>query len=92
LAGLRFRRRIDGRTYEFTRTGTAGGYPAYRRADLPDVWCRRLPEFGWSVCDESGVVLSRPFAGPGLGDQPPEGMWVSAKGEKAYVYDMTRHG
>ena len=66
-------------TYHFERAGT----------DDADVWCRRLPDFGWSVCTDSGAVLARPFADAGQGEVPPEGMWVSAKDDRAYVYDLT---
>lgn len=86
-APLRFVRRADGLTYEFIRCGEAYGYPSYRRVDSP-LWCRRLPDYGWSVCTESEDVLARPFADPGRAPFPPTGMWVSAKAAKAYVYDL----
>jgi hypothetical protein len=89
LVDLRFERRADGLSYQFGRAGTAGGYPAYRRTDEADVWCRRLPGFGWSVCTDSGAVLARPFFDAGQGEIPPDGMWVSAKDDRAYVYDLT---
>lgn len=85
---LRFQRRLDGSAHEFAQVGTADGYPIYQRSDV-DLWCRRLSAFGWSVCTDSDEVLSRPFADAGHGDLPPAGMWVSAKGDQAYVYDMT---
>ena len=88
MANLRFQRRPDGVIYDFAATGMADGYPAYKRV-VVDLWCRRLPEFGWSVCADSGAVLGRPLASAGQGALPPEGMWVSAKGDQAYVYDMT---
>jgi len=89
LVNLRFERRVDEMTYHFDQAGTFDGFPAYRRADDADVWCRRLPDFGWSVCTDSGAVLARPFADAGQGEIPPEGMWVSAKDDRAYVYDLT---
>jgi hypothetical protein len=89
LMELQFQRRVDGATHHFTRAGTAYGYPAYRRTDDPSLWCRRLPDFGWSVCTDPGHVLARSFAEPGRGQLPPEGMWVSGKGDRAYVYDLT---
>ncbi len=89
MTHLRFVRRADGLTYEFVRDGDAYGYPSYRRVDL-DLWCRRLPGFGWAVCGSSGEVFSRPFDDAGDGDLPPEGIWVSRKGDRAYVYEMVR--
>lgn len=89
VSSVKFVRRVDGLTYEFLRTGETDGFPSYKRVDL-DIWCRRLPDFGWVVCSESGVVSSRPLDDPGLGELPPEGLWVSGKGERAYVYDLIR--
>lgn len=76
MSGVRFVRRVDGLTYEFVRDGDAHGFPSYRRVDL-DIWCRRLPSFGWVVCDAADLVSSRPFDEPGQGELPPEGAWVS---------------
>lgn len=82
-------RRMDGLTYEFVRDGDAYGFPSYRRLDL-DLWCRRLPEFGWAVCSRSGEVSGLPFDDAGHGDFPPEGTWVSRKDERSYVYELIR--
>ncbi|MHA7652718.1 hypothetical protein ACX9NE_24260 [Mycobacterium sp. ML4] len=86
MLGVRFVRRIDGLAYEFVRQGEAHGFPAFRRVDR-EIWCLRLPDFGWVVCDESGAVSSRPFGEPGHGGLPPEGVWVSFKRDRSYVYD-----
>jgi hypothetical protein len=67
----------------------AYGFPSYRRVDL-ELWCRRLPNFGWAVCASSGEVSRRPFDDPGDGDLPPEGIWVSRKGDRSYVYELIR--
>lgn len=48
-------RRVDGLTCEFVRDGDAYGFPSYRRVEL-DLWCRRLPNFGWAVCTSLGEV------------------------------------
>lgn len=82
-------RHVDGLTYEFVHDGTEHGFPSYKRVDL-DIWCRRLPAFGWAVCDADGGVSSRPFDDAGVGDLPPEGVWVSRKGDRSYVYDLVR--
>ncbi|MFB8003913.1 hypothetical protein [Nocardia sp. NPDC056000] len=87
MQGIRFVRRVDGLTYEFVRDGDAHGFPSYRRVDL-DIRCARLPDFGWAVCTAEGAVASRPFDDAGLGDLPPEGVWVSFKGDRSYVYDL----
>ncbi|GGG07891.1 hypothetical protein GCM10007304_22440 [Rhodococcoides trifolii] len=84
-ARLIFVRRGDGLRYTFESEGAH----AFKRVDL-DVWCRRLPDFGWVVCDGDGTVSSRPFTEAGTSDMPPEGVWVSYKGDRSYVYDMTR--
>ncbi|MGW6421320.1 hypothetical protein ACWF82_01460 [Nocardia sp. NPDC055053] len=89
MSGVRFVRRVDGLAYEFVRDGDVHGFPSYKRVDL-DIWCRRLPNFGWVVCDAVGLVSSRPFDEPGQGELPPEGVWVSRKGERSYVYDLVR--
>ncbi len=87
---VKFVRQLDGLTYEFVRDGWAYGYPSYKRVD-DDLWCRRLPDFGWSICTASGEVLSRPFDNPGQSDLPPEGVWVSRRHQRSYVYDMLHH-
>lgn len=89
MAGVRFVRRVDGLTYEFIRDGDWEGYPSFKRVDL-DIWCRRVAGFGWVVCDAGGAVSSRPFGDGGWGEVPPEGVWVSFKGDRSYVYDLVR--
>lgn len=89
MPDLLFVRRTDGLTYQFARDGDADGVPSYKRVDL-DLWCRRLPDFGWVVSTAAGYVHSRPFDDPGRGDLPPEGVWVSRKGDRSYVYDLIR--
>ncbi|OBF62286.1 hypothetical protein A5753_15450 [Mycobacterium sp. 852002-51971_SCH5477799-a] len=92
LTDLCLRRRADDTVYRFVPAGPAYGYPAYRRSDDIALWCRRLPDFGWAICTEADYVLARPFSDPGWGELPPEGMWVSAKGDRAYVYDLIVSG
>ena len=84
---MKFIRRHDGLTYQFVRDGDSHGFQSYRRIDT-DIFCRRLPGYGWVVCDAAdSEIWSRPFDDAGFGDQPPEGVWVSRKGDKSYVYD-----
>ena len=84
---LEFARRLDGMVYTFLFDGVAHDYPSYRRLGT-DLWCRRLPDFGWCTCNNAGVVNGRPLAQAGFGSRPPEGMWVSAQGDRSYVYDL----
>ncbi|GAB7067783.1 hypothetical protein H7J06_03200 [Mycobacterium hodleri] len=85
---IRFVRRGDGVAYEFRRERESPEDElVYRRVDL-ELFCRRLPDFGWCVVDPTGQVLSRPFDGAGTGALPPVGAWVSRKGDAAYVYDL----
>ena len=87
---IRFVRRADGLTYEFHLDAeTRDGGRSYTRVDL-DLFCRRMPEFGWCVVDLAGTVFSRPFDDAGHGEYPPEGAWVSRKGDASYVYDLHR--
>lgn len=90
MQGLRFIRRVDGLTYEFARDPSTDRYPSFTRIDKPEIRCRHLPEYGWVVCNDRGEVTSRPFEDPGLGELPPEGVWVSFKGDRSYVYDAHR--
>lgn len=84
----RFVRRGDGLSYDFVpEKDIQFDYPSYRRTDF-DVYCRRLPDFGWCVVDPDGRVLSRPIDDAGFGELPPQGAWLSGKGERAYVYDL----
>ena len=89
MVGLRFVRRVDGVTYLFAYDGDVHGFPAFKRVDR-DIWCRRLRDYGWVVCDQAGTVSSRPFEDAGCGDLPPEGVWVSFTGDRSYVYDLQR--
>ena len=89
VEGVRFVRRLDGLTQEFIHDGAVHGFPSYRRVDR-DMWCRRLPDFGWVVCSDSAAILSRPFGDTEWGDRPPEGLRVSHKGDRSYVYDLVR--
>jgi hypothetical protein len=89
MLGVWFVRRVDGLTDEFVRDGQAHGSPSLKRVDL-DVWCRRLPDFGWVVCNQAGAASSRPFGDAGHGDLRPEGVWVSFKGDVSYGYELVR--
>ena len=90
IQALEFRRHVDGLVYRFDRR-------SYDRFLRPDgaVQVVRHPEDGWIVTGVgSSEILSRPWhARPGeQGDLPPEGIWVSRKGSKSYVYDLVHIG
>lgn len=84
------RRRLDGLIYRF-ELDVGGG--VYRRADRPDLTIVRDDEFGWVARDPdtqclAGRVWDIPVAAQ-EGECPPEGRWVSSKGARSYVYDLT---
>ncbi len=84
------RRRIDGLVYRFHRQIGPDGTRAYKREDR-DLWIVRSARWGWiSVLPDDGSISGRPWevASEDQGDAPPEGIWVSRKGEKSYVYDL----
>ena len=77
-----FVRRLDGLEYRFEPDGPG----RWKRTDL-DLWCLRRPGQGWVIVDATGAVLGWPLR-PSESTQPPEGGWQSAKGEKAYEYEL----
>jgi len=84
------RRQADGLVYRFHRQIGADGMVAYKREDQ-DLWIVRSQSWGWvSVMPGDGAIAGRPWevAPEEQGDAPPEGIWVSRKGEKSYVYDL----
>ena len=84
------RRQVDGLVYRFHRQIGADGALAYKREDR-NLWIVRSAQWGWvSLMPEDGAIAGRPWdvAPEDQGDAPPEGIWVSRKGEKSYVYDL----
>ena len=61
----------------------------WKRTDM-DLWVKFIPEIGWVVINASDEILSIPWIIPAnkQGNLPPEGKWVSCKGDKSYVYDL----
>ena len=88
-----FTRRSDDLVYRFVRDHVPA--PCYRRADRPDltvVWDAAL---GCLMRDpRNGALVGRTWeriaADPGT--PPPEGPWVTAKGIKSYLYDLSYRG
>jgi GNAT superfamily N-acetyltransferase len=87
---LTLRRPLDGLTYLFRRQADG----AFVRDDQPTLSIRHHPGLGWTMHDpQTGALTGRPWDetqrhAPG---QPAEGVWVSRKGAKSHVYELT-HG
>lgn len=89
-AAFELRRALDGLVYRFDLARDSRGRPGYRRADS-DLWIRRHPRLGWIAgSPEADEVFGRPWDVPpeDQGEAPPEGIWVSRKGDKSYVYAL----
>ncbi len=87
------RRKIDDLVYSFTRRPRTDGLTGFQRADR-DLWIVYLSsEHGWVAWDEENAAIAgRPWAvlpKDQSSNHPPEGEWVSKKGERSYVYDIT---
>jgi hypothetical protein len=85
------RRLSDDLVYQFDRTPRADGQVAYKRRDQ-DLWIIFKPELGWVAYDEASQTLmgrSWNVLPKDQGDYPPEDEWVSKKGVKSYVYELT---
>jgi len=90
MKSFELRRRTDSTVYRFHRAERSDGVAGYRREDS-DLWIVRSPALGWiAIDDATGAVTGRPWdVPPGQqSDQPPEGDWVSKKGDKSYVYEL----
>lgn len=86
IRSFELRRRIDDLIYRFDKVANKG----YKRSD-GNFWIIKHPRFGWVAWDEHDKdVMGRPWNVPPdeQGDTPPEGEWVSRKGDKSYVYDL----
>jgi hypothetical protein len=69
----------------------APGAPRWVRDDQA-VLIRFVVQLGWAACDAvTGEVTGVPWAVPLADqspDQPPQGAWVSRKGDKSYLYEL----
>ena len=64
------------------------GEVGYKRSD-GEYWIVHHADYGWVAWDfESQSVMGRPWEvlPSQQGDHPPEGVWVSRKASKSYVY------
>lgn len=82
ITAFELRRQSDDLVYRFDRDGDG-----FVRADAPHR-IEKHPTHGWIAWSDPEGITGRPWAGPGHGDAPPEGVWVSRKGPKSYVYDL----
>ena len=83
------RRQSDDLVYVFNR-----GPKGFQRQDNLEMWITyRGSEIGWVAFDDTGIygLTGRPWDTPPKDqspDHPPEGIWVSRKNERSYVYDL----
>ena len=88
------RRQSDELIYTFIWTIREDNTAGYRRQD-GDYWITKKSEWGWVAWDEaSQSCTGRPWnvLPQDQGDHPPEGLWVSQKGSKSYVYNLVYVG
>ncbi|KAF2108939.1 hypothetical protein BDV96DRAFT_652181 [Lophiotrema nucula] len=87
---FQFTRLIDNFTYTFHHTSGTEKSSVYTRSDTIDVKIIFDTKFGWSTWDaETGELTGRVWDVPEeQGEEPTEGIWVSRKGSKSYVYEM----
>ena len=89
-AYFELRRRIDGLVYEFDRIQRHDGTVGYKRRDK-DLWVNWHGELGWVAWDgESEYIGGKSWytLPANQSNYLPEGIWVSLKNEKSYVYDL----
>ncbi len=87
---LEFHRNIDGVIYRFHLEPTDTVKPRYLREDGL-VWISFNPDWGWGTWSgDTTSPSSRPWDVPidRQGNLPPEGIWVSRKADKSYVYRL----
>ncbi|MCA0940137.1 hypothetical protein LCM08_12325 [Salipiger pacificus] len=84
------RRQSDDLVYRFERCTGPSGHAGFKRTD-GDHWIIRHELLGWIAGDwGSDEVFGRPWdlLAVQSGEVPPEGIWVSRKGPKSYVYEL----
>ncbi len=83
------RRQSDGLVYRFDRTTDTLGRDGFKRQDA-DLWIIDHPRHGWIAGSwDSDDIFGRPWIPSDHSTiAPPEGVWVSRKDAKSYVYDL----
>lgn len=84
------RRQLDDLVYRFEKATDPAGRVGFKRSD-GDYWIVWHKELRWIAGSwDDKEVYGRPW--DQLAEQsevlPPEGVWVSRKGSKSYVYDL----
>ena len=80
----------DGLVYQFDKLKLPNGNFGYKRRDQ-DLWIKHDDTLGWIASNEETKELQgRSWETlPELQKEyPPEGIWVSKKGIKSYVYEL----
>jgi len=85
---IELHRCIDDLVYRYEPSGRRDGKPCWQRIDL-NLTLHWSDRSGWIVSDAEGAILGRPWdvERHEQGPLPPDGIWVSRKGAKSYVYD-----
>lgn len=84
------RRQSDELVYVFERKVRSEGRVGFKRSD-GDYWIIWHEKLGWIAGSwDSEEVFGRPWdqLTPQCRMIPPEGVWVSRKGARSYVYDL----
>jgi SAM-dependent methyltransferase len=88
---FQLQRKIDGLVYEFDLKERWDSVRWYCRRDQ-DLWIRYRSDLWWVAYDEiNNEVQWIPWNTPidkQISQHPPEGIWVSRKWDKSYVYDL----
>ncbi|MBQ0828398.1 hypothetical protein [Streptomyces tagetis] len=84
---LTFVRHTDGLRYDFTRSGTRHGRPAYERTD-GRVGCLWSPSEGWHCESADGIISAYPVTGHHDAPEPPATVWRSFKADRSHLYDL----
>lgn len=84
-------RQSDELIYQFDYKEKSEGVFGYQRRDQ-DLWITYRTNLGWVAYDDATqTVMGKPWDTlPSEQDvlHPPEGIWVSRKGPKSYVYKL----
>lgn len=86
---FQLQRQSDDLVYEFDRAKLPNGETGYKRRDQ-DLWITYKHDLGWVADGEAEQELYgrawNVLPENQETDHPPEGIWVSRKGVKSYVY------
>lgn len=90
MDSFELQRSSDGLVYHFDRAGK----DHFLRRDDPRMAIQWEGPWGWLArLPETGIVAGRPWEILPQHQSslaPPEGIWISRKGDKSYVYQLSR--